>query len=379
MSGTSREDRIAAKIAFEKAEEKAKSLKLKKIKKFGYKNPSIFKHMNIEELTERSLVCWRAQAGSVKDFINKKICLPCEGSQKLEQIKTFIFTDEEYYIQDEGGISCIYYRGNKLSFEGYKAELFGLESMIHFAKNKKCCIFVKAKTGEFEQHPISLLGINLVSWMDPFIHDELDSFYVHSPADPFESGFCGAEFFLGDSDTGDDWPLGESYTPTYNISGRKYAIRKIARGDAADIPKARRAAQKFIDDYVYTTFPDQWAVIEWVNKRQDVSPIYKELLSKLYLDALKGEPECGYLEDAILSTVENEGTNYILDDDNIYSRENIRFLVFALAPTGKQQQLEIVMMKGGCRWLVQSFGKGRTPFVDNSGMPYRYVDRLDHF
>ena len=34
MSGTSREDRIAAKIAFEKAEEKAKSLKLKKQKKW---------------------------------------------------------------------------------------------------------------------------------------------------------------------------------------------------------------------------------------------------------------------------------------------------------------------------------------------------------
>ena len=103
-------------------------------------------------------------------------------------------------------------------------------------------------------------------------------------------------------------------------------------------------------------------MIEWVNKRQDVSPIYKELLSKLYLDALKGEPECGYLEDAILSTVENEGTIYIVDDHNIYSRENIRFLVAALAPTGKQQQLEIVMMNGGCRWLVQSFGKGRTRF-----------------
>ena len=53
MSGPSREDRIAAMIAFEKAEEKAKSLKLKKIKQFGYKNPSIFEHMKIEEWTER--------------------------------------------------------------------------------------------------------------------------------------------------------------------------------------------------------------------------------------------------------------------------------------------------------------------------------------
>jgi hypothetical protein len=362
MSAPSREDRIAALINFEKADEKAKSLKLKKIKQFGYKNPSIFKHMNIEEWTERSLVCWRAQAGCVKDFINKKICLPCEGSQKLEQIKTFIFTDEKYYIQEEGYFSCIYYRGNKLSFEGYKAELFGLESMIHFAKNKKCCIFVKAGTEEFEQHPIFLLGIDLVSWMYPDKPEGEEGVLCDPPAGPFESGFCGAEFFLGNSYNCDYWPLGELYTPTYNISGWKHAIRKIERGDAADIPKARRAAQKFIDDYVDTTFPDQWAVIEWVNKRQDVSPIYKELLSKLYLDALKGEPECGYLEDAILSTVENEGTIYIVDDHNIYSRENIRFLVAALAPTGKQQQLEIVMMNGGCRWLVQSFGKGRTRF-----------------
>ena len=49
MSAPSREDIIAALTNFEKAEEKAKSLKLKKIKQFGYKNPSIFEHMNIEE------------------------------------------------------------------------------------------------------------------------------------------------------------------------------------------------------------------------------------------------------------------------------------------------------------------------------------------
>ena len=63
MSAPSREDIIAALTNFKKAEEKAKSLKLKKIKQFGYKNRSIFDHMNIEEWTERSLVCWRAQAG----------------------------------------------------------------------------------------------------------------------------------------------------------------------------------------------------------------------------------------------------------------------------------------------------------------------------
>ncbi len=74
-------------------------------------------------------------------------------------------------------------------------------------------------------------------------------------------------------------------------------LAPIARGDAAaDIAKARRAAEKFINDYV--------AVIAWVNKRQDVFPIFKERLSKLYLDALKAGPECGYGADAILSTVE---------------------------------------------------------------------------
>ena len=82
-------------------------------------------------------------------------------------------------------------------------------------------------------------------------------------------------------------------------------LAPIARGDAAaDIAKARRAAEKFINDYVAATFPDQRAVIAWVNKRQDVFPIFKERLSKLYLDALKAGPECGYGADAILSTVE---------------------------------------------------------------------------
>ena len=133
-------------------------------------------------------------------------------------------------------------------------------------------------------------------------------------------------------------------------------IAPIARGDdAADIAKASRAAEKFINDYVATTFPDQRAVIAWVNKRQDVFPIFKERLSKLYLDALKADPECGYGADAILSTVENAGTKY-RTVDTFYRREHIRVTLKAIAPPGNDHKVDVVMMEDGGRWLVQSCG-----------------------
>jgi hypothetical protein len=92
-----------------------------------------------------------------------------------------------------------------------------------------------------------------------------------------------------------------------------------------------------------------------VNKRQDVFPIFKERLSKLYLDALKADPESGYGADAILSTVENAGTGYF-SVDNFYCPEYIRITLMAFAPPPKNHEVEVVMMEDDGRWLVQSCG-----------------------
>lgn len=125
--------------------------------------------------------------------------------------------------------------------------------------------------------------------------------------------------------------------------------------DQADLEKASRAAETFINDYCSTGFADQREVVEWVNKRQDVFPIFKERLSKLYLDALKLDPECGYGADAILSTVEDGGTKYRAVD-TFYGRAHITVTLRAIAPAGCTHQVDVVMMEDDGRWLVQSCG-----------------------
>jgi hypothetical protein len=78
-------------------------------------------------------------------------------------------------------------------------------------------------------------------------------------------------------------------------------------------------------------------VIAWVNKRQDVFPVFKERLSKPYLDALNADPESGYGADAILSTVENAGTKYHTVD-TFYRREHIRGTLKGYRPSWKRSQ-----------------------------------------
>jgi hypothetical protein len=125
--------------------------------------------------------------------------------------------------------------------------------------------------------------------------------------------------------------------------------------DQADLDKASRAAETFINDYCSTGFADQHEVVKWVNKREDVFPIFKERLSKLYLDALKQDPEVGYGADAILSTIE-EGGNKYRTVDTFYGRAHITVTLRAIAPAGCTHEVRVVMMEKDGRWLVQSCG-----------------------
>jgi|GEM_PF-5670649 len=68
--------------------------------------------------------------------------------------------------------------------------------------------------------------------------------------------------------------------------------------DKTDGRNAGIAAAKFINDNLSTPHGSYQAVIGWVNKRPDVFPIFNERLAKLYLDALKQDPECSYGADA---------------------------------------------------------------------------------
>jgi len=126
--------------------------------------------------------------------------------------------------------------------------------------------------------------------------------------------------------------------------------------DSVDIKNASRGAEQFINDYLSTPHGSYKAVIAWVNKRPDVFPIFKERLAKLYLDALKQDPECGYGADAILAGIEDLGTKYKAID-TFYGRAHIRVTLQAVAPTGCKHQVEVVMMEDDDgKWKVQSSG-----------------------
>jgi hypothetical protein len=125
--------------------------------------------------------------------------------------------------------------------------------------------------------------------------------------------------------------------------------------DQADIKNASFAAEKFINDYLSTNHGSYQAVIKWVNQRKDVFPIFKERLAKLYMDALKQDPEVGYGADAILSGIEYIGTKYRVVD-TFYGRAHITVTLQATAPAGCTHRVDVVMMDDDGRWLVQSCG-----------------------
>ncbi len=126
--------------------------------------------------------------------------------------------------------------------------------------------------------------------------------------------------------------------------------------DETDGRNAGIAAAKFINDYCAATFADQRQVIAWVDKRQDVFPIYKERLSKLYLDAFKQDPEVGYGADAILSTVEDGGSKYRVID-TFFGRAHITLTLQATTPADCKHQVRVVMMQDeDGKWRVRSSG-----------------------
>ena len=126
--------------------------------------------------------------------------------------------------------------------------------------------------------------------------------------------------------------------------------------DSIDIKNASRGAEQFINDYLSTPHGSYQAVIAWVNKRPDVFPIFKERLAKLYLDALKQDPECGYGADAVMAGIEEIGTNYKAVD-TFYGRAHITVTLQAVAPAGCKHQVEVVMMEDDdVKWKVQSCG-----------------------
>ena len=126
--------------------------------------------------------------------------------------------------------------------------------------------------------------------------------------------------------------------------------------DAVDIKNASRGAEQFINDYLSTPHGGYKEVIAWVNQRPDVFPFFKERLAKLYSDALRQDPECGYGADAVMGGIEEIGSKY-KTVDTFYGRVHIRVTLQAVAPAGCKHQVDVVMIQDDDGiWKVHSSG-----------------------
>ena len=85
-------------------------------------------------------------------------------------------------------------------------------------------------------------------------------------------------------------------------------------------------------------------------------PVFKERIAKLYLDALKRDPELGYEGDAIMAGREELGTNYQVVD-TFYRRAHIRVTLQACRPADCHHKVQVVMMQDDDgSWKVQTSG-----------------------
>lgn len=133
-------------------------------------------------------------------------------------------------------------------------------------------------------------------------------------------------------------------------------IPLVQADDQADIDAASLAAENFINTYLATNHGSYQSVLAWVNARPDVFPIFKERLGKLYLDALKQNPECGYGADAVMGGIEEIGTKY-KTVDTFYGRVHIRVTLQAIAPAGCKHHVDVVMIQDDDgKWKVHSCG-----------------------
>jgi glutaredoxin-related protein len=134
------------------------------------------------------------------------------------------------------------------------------------------------------------------------------------------------------------------------------SLCELMADDSVDIKNASRGAEQFINDYLSNPHGGYKEVIAWVNQRPDVFPFFKERLAKLYLAALKEDPECGYGADAVMAGIEEIGTKY-KTVDTFYRRAHIRVTLQAVAPAGCKHHVDVVMIQDDEGiWKVHSSG-----------------------
>jgi hypothetical protein len=122
----------------------------------------------------------------------------------------------------------------------------------------------------------------------------------------------------------------------------------------AEARKAGAVASDFINSYLEASqkFLSYQDSINWVNKNPLTTSAYKASLEKLYLDALREDPEMGYGADAIMSSQDNPEAMRVQTVKVMGESAEVDLIGIHNNPL----RLKVGLVKEQGKWLVDSSG-----------------------
>jgi hypothetical protein len=170
---------------------------LNEINKFGefvYNNSDFCKSLELsfpiphQTNNNKKLVCWYPASGADFTLLEQDLYLPIEG--KMQEVKTFIYVDKQYYFvkDDESGLYSVIYGHNGTLCTGVLGKYLGFKCVLHVLDNK-VCIFINSDIRLFEDLLIrNNIKVELVCFLP---------YGVPSVERPSRFSELKAQFFLG--------------------------------------------------------------------------------------------------------------------------------------------------------------------------------------
>ena len=132
------------------------------------------------------------------------------------------------------------------------------------------------------------------------------------------------------------------------------ASQILVGGENAEARKAGAVASDFFNAYVKAipSLDGYKATIAWVKKNQLASPAYKAAIEKIYMDALRKDPEMGYGADALLGAQDYPDGFRIKKS----SASDDKAVVDLVGIDPFPMPLRVTLIKQDGKWLIDGSG-----------------------
>lgn len=203
---------------------------INKVGEFVHNNSDFCKSLELsfpipdQTNNNKNLVGWYPASGGDFTLLEQDLYLPIEG--KMEEVKTFIYVDKQYYFVkcDESGLYSVIYGHNGRLCTGVLGKYLGFKCVLHVSEDK-VCMFINADIRTFESSVIkNNVRIDLVCFVP---------YGVSSDEGPSRLTAMRTSFFLGEfpQEKNQDYSLEKNYPEmTYLMSSGgpySYFLNKV--------------------------------------------------------------------------------------------------------------------------------------------------------